>query len=172
MGNAFTGPGKAAYHYQYSVPFASHASDLAGYFGPATPNQGPDFALAFRRLFSPPRSPLTTQQLTGAEIWGNVVMNNNPSIPNEIANGARSPTPHAPNPASRWPAWTVSNPMMINLNETGGTPFTIPGAAGPITEYMDPGLGNNITLANAYTWELNRGQRCDFWKNLGPSVPE
>src|SRR4051812_1204102 len=44
LADAFTQPGKAAFVYQYSVPFASHGSDVPAYFGPATPNQGRDFA--------------------------------------------------------------------------------------------------------------------------------
>lgn len=39
---------RTAYHYQYSVPFAAHGADLTAYWGPPTPNQGPDFVQAFR----------------------------------------------------------------------------------------------------------------------------
>ena len=45
---AFSGEGKTAYHYQYSVPFAAHGADLAAYYGPATENVGPDLVTAFR----------------------------------------------------------------------------------------------------------------------------
>jgi len=51
MATAYTQIAKAGYHYQYSVPFAFHASDIAVYFGPVPENVGPDFALAFRRAF-------------------------------------------------------------------------------------------------------------------------
>ncbi|KAF6793396.1 acetylcholinesterase [Colletotrichum sojae] len=53
---------KAAWHYQYSVPFAWHTADVRAYFGPATPGQGPDLVRAFRR------------------IWGNFVTTGDPSI--------------------------------------------------------------------------------------------
>jgi hypothetical protein len=52
MATAFTGPGKKAYHYQYSVPFAAHRADVTAYVGPATPNQGPEFALAVRSTYT------------------------------------------------------------------------------------------------------------------------
>ena len=41
-----------------------------------------------------------------------------------------------------------------------------------VTEYMGPGLRNNFSLANAYTWEGGRGVRCDFWRAMGVIVPE
>ncbi|KAF8856354.1 alpha/beta-hydrolase [Acephala macrosclerotiorum] len=36
--------GRAGFKYQYCVPAAIHGSDVAGYFGPPYPNQGPDFS--------------------------------------------------------------------------------------------------------------------------------
>ena len=51
MADAWTGSGKKAWHFQYSVPFASHGSDVAAYFGPTPENVGPDMALAFRSKF-------------------------------------------------------------------------------------------------------------------------
>ena len=46
--SAFTGQGRSAYHYQYSVPFAVHGADIAAYYGPPTENQGPEFVTAFQ----------------------------------------------------------------------------------------------------------------------------
>lgn len=153
MGTAFAQPGKAAYHYQYSVPFASHGADVTAYFGPAAPNQDPRFVKAFR------------------QIWGNFVTAGDPSIASSVATGGGVPTAVNPNPASVWPQWTDANPRMVNLNETGGVPYQTPFVASVVTQYMDPGLKNDFTLANAYTWEGGRGQRCDFWKTMGPTVP-
>lgn len=99
-------------------------------------------------------------------------MNNDPSISNAVANGASSPNPAASNPASRWPAWTDVQPQLINLNETGGAPYQTVFGGVPVTQYMDPGLRNNFTRADANKWELNRGQRCEFWKMMGPNVPQ
>jgi hypothetical protein len=44
MAEAYAG---SSYKYQYSVPVAQHGADVTGYFGAATPAQGPDFELAF-----------------------------------------------------------------------------------------------------------------------------
>jgi len=41
-----------------------------------------------------------------------------------------------------------------------------------ITEFREPGLMNNFSLVNAYTWEDGRGVRCDFWRSMGVVVPE
>lgn len=51
LASAFSASGKAAYHYQYSVPFAVHGADVAAYYGPPTENQGPDLVTAFRSQF-------------------------------------------------------------------------------------------------------------------------
>jgi carboxylesterase type B len=155
LASAFIRAGHGSYHYQYSVPFAMHQADVSAYFGPATPNQGPDFQLAFRR------------------IWGNFIMTNNPSISNAVANGAASVNPAAANPASTWPLWNDQKPQQINLNETGGVPYTYMTTFGAsVTQFMDPGLKNNITLVDASAWEGGRGQRCQFWRTMSPSVPQ
>ncbi len=152
MATAFTQPGKSAYHYQYSVPYASHSVDVSAYFGPATPNQSPEFTLAWRRM------------------WGNFATLGNPSISDVVANGGAA---NSPNAASLFPAWTDASPQLINLNETGGTPYIFTTACGVnVTQYMEPGLRNNITSANAYTWEHGRGQRCEFWRDLSPFIPQ
>ncbi|KUJ18614.1 alpha/beta-hydrolase [Mollisia scopiformis] len=143
------------YKYQYSVPVALHGTDTAAYFGPPTVNQGPDFVKAFQT------------------IWGNFVTKNDPSISNSIANGAASPSPHAPNPASHWPPYSRAAPEFINLNETGGTLANVTSPFGTIVlEYIEPGLKNNITLLNAYTFENDRGVRCDYWRSISANVPE
>lgn len=79
MASAYTSNGRRSWHYQFSVPFASHTTDMNAYFGPSTPNLSTDFILAFRR------------------IWGNFITKGDPSITNAIANGASSSNPNAPN---------------------------------------------------------------------------
>jgi len=146
---------ESSYKYQYSVGVALHGTDLAGYFGPATANQGPDFERAFMT------------------IWGNFIKINDPSISNEIANGASSNMSSAENPASSWPPFSVYAPYQINLNETGGTSAVVPVAKGvKFTENISPGLSNNFNLVNAYSWEAGRGMRCDFWRSMAALVPE
>ena len=53
LASAFSGGGKSAWYYQYSVPFALHGADLTAYYGPPTENQGPDLVLAFRSACYP-----------------------------------------------------------------------------------------------------------------------
>jgi hypothetical protein len=53
MAEAFSDRGRRSYKYQYSVPVATHAADVTGYFGPAAQDQGPDFELAFMSMRSP-----------------------------------------------------------------------------------------------------------------------
>lgn len=154
MASAYSGGSKAAYQYQYSVPFAFHGADVAAYFGPAGPNLGDDFALAFR------------------QIWGNFVKTGNPSISNAVANGASSSTPGSTNPAAAWPAWNPSSPQLMNLNQTGGTPYAFTNQWGTtVTQFQQPGLKNSLSVASATTWEGGRGGRCDFYKSLAPSIP-
>ncbi|KAK4449570.1 alpha/beta-hydrolase [Podospora aff. communis PSN243] len=154
--SAFTGQGRSAYHYQYSVPFAVHGADLSAYWGPATENQGPDLVTAFRR------------------IYGNFIISGNPSLSAADANGASSSTPARANPITDWPPWaTTGNPILINLNQTGGTPYTAMTSLGiPVTQFRGPTLRNNFTAGEAYPWEGGRGKRCDFWREISIFVPQ
>ena len=191
VAEAFSGKGRAAYKYQHSVVGAQHGADVAGYFGPATPNFGPDFERAFMstsfflslplpsllHLFlfiSAGHNNIVLTFLPSPALWGNFIISNNPSLSPQIANGASSPNPSAPNPASSWPQFSVAQPFQINLNETGGTSFSAPGVypSMNITEFRDPGLRNQFDLVDAYTWEGGRGIRCDFWRSVGIVVPE
>ncbi|MCJ1264294.1 hypothetical protein MMC22_004165 [Lobaria immixta] len=156
LAEAFTDKSRAAYRYQLSVPVSYHSADLSGYFGPPLSTFGPDFERAFMTL------------------WGNFIIHNDPSVPAAIANGASSPDPSAPNPASTWPRYTTAQPYLINLNETGGELVTetspvLPTI--PVNVHRGPGLRNDFTLKDAYTWEGGRGVRCDFWKSVGEIMP-
>lgn len=150
--SAFTGA-KKAYTYQYSVPFAAHGTDIAGYFGPQSETQSDDFVLAFRR------------------IWGNFIMTGNPSISSLLANGQSTGNTSA-HPIANWPAWTESAPKLVNLNQTGGVPYRYGTQFGyEVTQSRGPGLKNAIAVVDANSWEGGRGQRCAFWKQLAPSIP-
>lgn len=155
MADAFTSNHRAAYKYQYSVIGAQHGSDQSSYFGPPTPNQGPDFNRAFQT------------------IWGNFITKNDPSIPASIANGANGTLNHSA--ITNFPAWSLAAPYQLNLNETGGTANSSQSFspdAPNITLFVDPGLRNDIEVVNAYTWEGGRGSRCDFWRSVASIVPE
>ncbi|KAI1609657.1 carboxylesterase type B [Exophiala viscosa] len=155
MAEAYSDFGRTSYKYQYSVPIAVHGSDLTAYFGPATPNQSPDFVNA------------------AMQIWGSFITQDNPSIPSSVANGASSNSTQT-NAASEWPPFTIYSPYQMDLNITGGTsfPFNLSYIHANLTEYGEPGLVNDITLVNAYTWEAGRGYRCDMWRSLAAIVPE
>ncbi|KAH0302259.1 carboxylesterase type B, partial [Aureobasidium melanogenum] len=148
MAEAYTGD-KSSYKYQYSVPAAQHGADVSGYFGPAAPTQGSQFEQAFM------------------SIWGQFVVNSNPSIPSNIA-GAGGQA------AVNFPRFNVWNPVQVNLNETGGHEVYGPSGVGMLndTVYEGPGLQNSFEVVNAYTWEGGRGTRCDFWRAVAPIVPE
>ncbi|EXJ60189.1 carboxylesterase 2 [Cladophialophora yegresii CBS 114405] len=156
---AYNDLGRTSYKYQFSVPPALHGADVSGYFGPAARNIGPDLALAFR------------------QIWGNFITKNNPSIPSNVAVGAsaaNSSTSTTANPVTDWPQFSMYAPYQINLNQTGGTPFSanITQIGHNITEFGSPGLLNDIALVDAWTWEAGRGYRCEFWRSMGAIVPE
>lgn len=156
MAEAFSGKGRSSYKYQYSVPAAQHGSDVAVYFGPEPTNVGPNFERAFM------------------SIWGEFIVNNNPSIPASIANGNSSTNATSANPATNWPPFSIYAPYQMNLNETGGTEYSAVVIAGinNTQQYEGSGRTNNFTLVNAYTWEAGRGYRCDFWRSVAPIVPE
>ncbi|KAL8804443.1 MAG: hypothetical protein Q9182_002548 [Xanthomendoza sp. 2 TL-2023] len=176
LAEAFTNHDRVAYKYQYSVIPAQHGIDVNAFFGPALPDQGPDYVKA-----------LMTS-------WGNFITSNDPSIPANIAVGANgtstygasnvssestNPLPNESNAASNWPPYTLAAPFQVNFNQSGGVPFS--GSPYPsfpglqlknVTQFRDPGLRNDFTLVNAYTWEGGRGMRCDFWRSIGRIVPE
>jgi carboxylesterase type B len=144
---------RSGYKYQFSVPPATHGADVAAYFSPPGGVISSDFSQAFK------------------QIVGNFVIQNNPSIPAAVANGANATI--STNAVSSWPPFSIDQPYQIDLNQTGGTPTTLP-VPGIRNITVNSGMGaqNNITLVNAYTWEGGRGQRCDFWRSVGAIVPE
>jgi carboxylesterase type B len=132
---------KSTYHYQYSVPFASHTDDIPGYFGPSTPNQSVAFSQAFR------------------QIWGNFIKSENPQVPSDSVLKAWP----------KWDGGMDTK--MVNLNETGGVPYeTVTQFGATVTQFADPGLKNDFKIVDAYDWEGGRGKRCDFWKSMAEKV--
>ena len=154
LADAFSGHGRSAYKYQYSIPPGLHTQDLSAFFGPAAPNQGPDFVSAFQKIV------------------GAFVISGNPSIPDEIANGPSCNDTTAPNPASNWPPYNIDAPYQLNLNQSGGTMTLLHLFEGDVMRLVGDSLRNNITSANATAWEGGRGLRCDFWQLMGSLIPE
>ncbi|KAL5320157.1 hypothetical protein ACEPPN_010958 [Leptodophora sp. 'Broadleaf-Isolate-01'] len=158
LAEAYTNNGREGWKYQYSVPAALHGADQTGYFGPATPEQGPEFLRAFMTIFS------------------NFITQDNPSITASVAAGNFSTASNASQSVIDWPAYTNANPYQMNLNQTGGEEYsavaiTYDGTPLNVTQYRNPGLRNNFTLVDAFSWEGGRGTRCDFWRSMGSIVP-
>lgn len=148
MAEAYAAPGRSSFKYQYSVPAAQHGADVSGYFGPAAPTQGPQFEQAFM------------------SIWGQFVVADNPSIPAHIAGPGGQV-------ATDFPQFEVYAPWQVNLNQTGGQVVSQQVVQGVnASVYVGPGLQNDFSVANAYTWEGGRGYRCDFWRSVAKIVPE
>ncbi|KAJ8114995.1 hypothetical protein OPT61_g3253 [Boeremia exigua] len=146
-----------AWKYQFSAPPSYHGYDLqALWSGTATP--GASFKRAFRK------------------IWGNFITTNTPVISIEDAKGgvASSTVPPASGYGSNidWPAWNERKPVLLNLNATGGVATFIQATQDLFYNlYSDPGVSNQINLADARDWEGGRGRRCDFWKSVAKDVP-
>ncbi|CAK7231569.1 hypothetical protein SCUCBS95973_007960 [Sporothrix curviconia] len=151
LADAFSRGSRKAYHYQYSVPFAAHGADLTAYWGPPTPNQGPDLVQSFR------------------EIIASFVTTGTPPTALPAGNSTAA--------VVDWPPWTSSKGgghAMVSLNQTGGTPYTTrsPTGVGTVVQYAGPEQQNRFTVEDADSWEGGRGARCDFWQKLGQKVPE
>ncbi|KAH8841002.1 hypothetical protein MCOR27_002742 [Pyricularia oryzae] len=155
LADAFSsGSGRESYRYQFSTPCATHGRDNAAVYGPDHPSHSPEFRLAFRRIF------------------GNFILKGNPSIATSVASGASSSSPDAFNNAIKWPRWNVGYQPMLNLNQTGGAPYSAEVYGATVTEFTGPTLRNAFNLVDAYSWEGGRGKRCKFWQTLNPVIPQ
>ncbi|CAI7576939.1 unnamed protein product [Penicillium glandicola] len=150
------GDNKESWKYQYSVTPAYHGADLSAYFsiGVTTPTRG--FIHAFQK------------------IWGNFIINDSPVISVIDAKGGayNSTVPVGANGDISWPKWNAASPVLMNLNTTGGTTVYV-----EVTDDLSywirdgPGVTNEFSLADASKWEGGRGERCEFWRTVGPRVP-
>lgn len=147
-----------AWKYQFSAPPSYHGYDLQALWS-GTPTPGASFKRAFRK------------------IWGNFITTNTPIISIEDAKGgvANSTVPAASGYGSsniQWPTWNEQKPVLLNLNATGGVATFVQATTDLFYNvYSDPGVSNQINLANAREWEGGRGKRCDFWKSVAKDVP-
>lgn len=157
------GKGQASWKYQFSAPPATHGTDVAVWFG-ATPEPnyvGPDFLRAAQTAL------------------GNFVRFNDPSIAADVALGAGNAGGDTAEAAASvaaagaWPPFTLARPLQLNLNQTGGVEVVESLLGAPnTTVYTAPGVVNNFSLVDAYSWEGGRGYRCDMWLALSSRVPE
>ena len=160
LAEAFSGSNDSAkqtWKYQFSVTPSYHGFDLAAYFSAnaTTPTRG--FIYAFTKL------------------WGNFIMHNTPviSVMEASANATNATVPRGNDGNIDWPTYSVSNPIQMNLNTTGGRVESI--YVTPDLSFflrLDPGVTNDWRLVDAYTWEGGRGKRCQFWRDVAPRVPE
>lgn len=144
--------------YQFSAPPSYHGYDLQALWS-GNPTPGQSFKHAFRK------------------IWGNFITKNSPIVSVEdakggVANSTITPAVGYSEKNVPWPKWNEKEPKLLNLNATGGVPSFV-----QATEdlyyytYSDPGVSNQISLADATAWEGGRGERCEYWKVMAAKVP-
>ncbi|KAL1623317.1 hypothetical protein SLS56_008317 [Neofusicoccum ribis] len=75
------------------------------------------------------------------------------------------------NKPSDWPRRTALDPLMQNVNLTGGTPVdTKFDETLTVKKLEGPGIVPEFTEVNAETWEGGRGARCRFLRSLAESL--
>ncbi|KAI0199850.1 Alpha/Beta hydrolase protein [Astrocystis sublimbata] len=158
IAEAFSTGCRSAWRYQYSVTPSYHGADLSAYFAVGASTPAADFRHAMQRM------------------WGNFIINNTPVIPVADAMGqyANASVPVAGNNSIiDWPRFTHSNPVLMNLNTTGGE-VSLVTVTDTLAYYVrsGPGVVNTFSLANSITWEGNRGDRCEFWRSVSARVPQ
>jgi len=128
-------------------------------------------------LWSKTRTPGKSFKHTFRKIWGNFIINNSPVISVQdakggVANSTVFPVEGYGSGNIQWPKWNVEEPVLLNLNSTGGRPYRVQTTVDLYyNTYSDPGVSNQISLADAATWEGGRGKRCEFWKNMASKIP-
>ncbi|CAI6329304.1 unnamed protein product [Periconia digitata] len=145
-----------AWKYQFSALPAYHGFDLqALWYERSAPGQS--FKHAFRK------------------IWGNFIIHDDPTITvaDAQAGNTKAQVPVGEDGVSiEWPQWTEESQKLLSLNTTGGV-----ATLSNVTEYLkyymysDPGVVNQFLVADAYTWEGGRGERCEWWLEHAAKVP-
>ncbi|KAF9253684.1 hypothetical protein DTO006G1_8811 [Penicillium roqueforti] len=157
LADAFAGKNTTeSWKYQYSVTPGYHGADLSAYFSVGATTPTPGLIHAFQK------------------IWGNFIINDTPIISIVDAKGGadNSTVPESANGDISWPRWNSNSPVLMNLNTTGGT--TVYEKVTDNLSYWireGPGVTNEFSLADASKWEGGRGERCEFWRSVGPRVP-
>ncbi|KAJ5938508.1 CAZyme family CE10 [Penicillium verhagenii] len=156
--DAFSGKkGKESWKYQYSVTPAYHGADLTAYFSvdTTTPTRGIRHAVQ--------------------KILGSFIIKDSPVVSIQDAKGGASDAivPENSDGHILWPMWNDSLPIMMDLNTTGGN-LLYKNVTRHLAFWLreDPGVVNHLRLANANRWEGGRGERCRFWREVGPRVPQ
>ncbi|KAI3340328.1 Alpha/Beta hydrolase protein [Ustulina deusta] len=158
IAEAFSTGSRSAWRYQFSVTPSYHGADLRAYFSASTTTPSADFRHAMQK------------------IWGNFIINNTPVIPVADAMGQynNASVPIVGNSTDiNWPQFTPSNPVHMNLNSTGGA-ISLVTVGDTLAYYVrsGPGVVNKFSLADSFSWEGARGDRCDFWRTVSARVPQ
>ena len=162
LAEAYSENGGQAFKYQFSVVPGLHGDEIDAWAN------SPDNAT----LTQPHSRDLAT---AFSHIYGNFVIDSNPSISNAIANGLDEPLDAtASNAAAAWPTFSIQAPYQIDVNTTCGEDRISIGQIGAANRFYCAGSGthNDFRKVNAYAWEGGRGVRCDLWRSLGEIVPE
>ncbi|TVY26803.1 Lipase [Lachnellula hyalina] len=172
-----TGPAKQSWKYQYSVPPSEHGADLDAYEAIGREALG--------------LGTLSTGFRTAVQkIWGRFIVFNDPTLPAPIVknivtlpNGTLTGDNLTAAGEGFWPTWEgdsnngAASYRMLNLNMTGGHETHISwdsadGVTINVTQYAGPGLSARFDIVDAWSWEGDRGARCEFWADIGELVPE
>ncbi|RFU23797.1 Carboxylesterase, partial [Scytalidium lignicola] len=157
LATAYSGWGKQAWKYQFSVPPCEHGADLDAYYAYNREALGEGtLSDAFRKAV----------QL----MWGRLLTKGTKDQISAAETGV-------------WPPWVDGNGdgfgryRMLNLNMTGGSPESVvfTAASGQtinLTQNIGAGLEARFEVVDAWTWEGGRGGRCEWWANNGAVVPE
>ena len=73
---------------------------------------------------------------------------------------------------TQWKPWNCEHPVQLSANMTGGTPAFYNATGTLVPSIAEPGLSNSYTLSDGVTWEGGRGNRCKFWQEMGPKIPQ
>jgi hypothetical protein len=81
-----------------------------------------------------------------------------------------------------WPVWKGASSdrdgayKMLNLNMTGGSPTEVlwsnPENSFYVTHYTRAGLEAKFDIVDAWSWEGDKGRRCDLSARISPLVSE
>lgn len=140
---------KKSWRYQFSIPPAFHAGDLATYLPSFISSFGPGQLVTpqFRQAF-----------LAG---WINFITKYDPS--NSYVGSAVLEN-------GTWPVYNNIQTPMVNFNTTGGQLQDSYNLGGfNITQVV--GGTNDFSIIDEKTWQGGRGARCDMWRSLGGLVP-
>ncbi|PYH87985.1 carboxylesterase family protein [Aspergillus ellipticus CBS 707.79] len=151
---------KQAWKYQYSVTPAYHGADLNAYFTadePAWP--GKAFSTAFQK------------------VWGAFIIQDSPVVSVGVAMGGMGNASVPQTGDGRWLDWPPYGrgglAAQMDFNTTGGE-LVHEVVTTNLSYWVRVGAGivNTFRLVDAESWEGGRGQRCDFWRDVGERVPQ